>query len=407
ANYLAPLITVPYLARVLGRENFGIVGFVQALILYLVALSDYGFRFSATRKISILRDDKAQRDTVFSSVLLIKFAIVVLELLVLVALIAFEPKFRAEKMMYIFAFGTLVGNIFLLDWFFQGVERMKYITVLNLIGRTITVVAIFTFVRTPSHYVYVPLFYSLGAIFVGVASMWTVRRHFNVRLSLPAWNAVREELRDGWHVFLTVATANIYTSGVPLLLGFFASYTAVSYYVAAEKIVQAGTAMLEPFSRAIFPHIGLLSTKSKDAALALLRKIVRVIGPLTLLISVAVALAAPWIISIMGKQYDQSIPVMRILAFLFFAKGLGHIFLLQTMLNFKHDQAVFRIVLASAVLCVISAFIFIPLWSYLGAAIAGLVPEMAMLLFSGVYVQKRYGLIDWRSVLPAIRSKHA
>jgi O-antigen/teichoic acid export membrane protein len=396
ANYLAPLITVPYLVRVLGPEKFGLVAFANAFTQYLVTLSDYGFRWSATRKIAISRDDPDRRSRVFSSVMVIKFGFMILGLFLLVALLVLVPKFRDEWLLYVFAFGTVAGNVLFLDWFFQGMERMKYITLLNLISRGIFTAAVFVFIREPEQYVYVPLFGSLGAVTVGLASVWVVHRGFDTRFSVPGFSAVREELRDGWHVFLSVGTARIYTAGMPLILGCFAPYASVGYYTAGEKIVQAGTCILEPFMRAIYPHIGHLSSTCKESAVVLLRKIVRVIGPLTLLMSLGVALLAPQIAGlILGDQYVESIPVIRILALLFLAKGLGHIFLLQTMLNFGHERAVFRIVLAAALLCVVSSLVLIPSLSHRGAAVAALVPEVAMLVLSGSFVQKRYKLMDW------------
>lgn len=395
-NYIVPLLTVPYLVRVLGPEKFGIVAFVNAFVYYLMRLSDYGFSLSATRKISVYRADTAHRSRVFSAVLLIKSSFVVIGLALTVVLLLTVSKFRDEWLIYVYAFGVVVGNVFFLDWFFLGVERMKYLTVLNLIGRGIFTAAVFVFINEPADYVYVPLFNSLGTIAIGASSMWIVHRRFDTRLTFPGLAALREELRDGWHVFLSVATANIYSSGMPFILGCFAPYSSVGYYTAGEKIVRAGSGLLEPFARTVYPHIGHLSSRSKEAAVVLLRKIVRVIAPLTFVISVGILLLAPQIVRvILGERYIESIPVIRILAFLFFAKGLGHIFLLQTMLNFRHDRAVFRIVLAAALLCVGSALVLIPLWSHRGAALAALVPEVAMLLISGVYVQKHYQLIGW------------
>ena len=406
ANYLAPLITVPYLVRVLGPEKFGIVAFANALIVYLTALSDYGFRLSATRRVSVLREDRQRRSDVFSAVLTIKFGLMILGLVLLIVLLLLVPKFRAERTVYLFAFGSVVGNVFFLDWFFQGMERMKYITWLTLISRTLFVVAVFVSVREQADYVYVPLFHSLGIVAVGLASLWVVHARFDTRFSFPGLVAIREELREGWHVFLSVATANIYTSGIPLILGLFASYTSVGYYTAAEKIVQAGTSVLEPFTRAIYPHLSRLSSESKDAALILIHRIARVIGPFTFLVSLGVALLAPWIVSIiLGRQYAESIPVIRILAFLFFAKGLGHLFLLQTMLNFHHDREVFRIVLAAALSCVVSSLVLIPLWFHRGAAVAALVPEITMLSLSAAYVQRVYKVMDWRVLVSRTRSQ--
>ncbi len=395
-NYVAPLLTVPYLVRVLGPEKFGIVAFVNAFVYYLMTLSDYGFRLSATRKISIFREDKARRSRVFSAVLLIKSGFATLGLVLTVVLLIAVPKFRDERLIYLYAFGVVVGNVFFLDWFFLGVERMKYITVLNLIGRGLFTAAIFVFIKKPGDYVYVPLFNSLGTIVIGAASMWFVHSRFDTRLAFPGLAALREELHDGWHVFLSVATANIYTTGMPFILGCFAPYNSVGYYTAGEKIVRAGSGLLEPFARTVYPHIGHLTSQSKEAAIVLLRKIVRVIAPLTFVISLGILVLAPQIVAvILGRRYTESIAVVRIMAFLFFAKGLGHVFLLQAMLNFRHDRAVFRIVLAAALLCVVSSLVLIPLWAHRGAALAALVPEVTMLVLSGAFVQKRYQLIDW------------
>jgi polysaccharide transporter, PST family len=398
AQYVLPLLTVPYLVRVLGPEKFGIVAFATAVIQYPVMLADYGFKYSATRKISVFRADAGRCSVILSSVLFVKVCFLMATLVGLAVLVLWIPKLRAEWIVYTFGFGTVIASVFFLDWFFQGMECMKSITLLSLLGRTVFTVAVFIFIRKESHYLYVPLLNSLGGLGSALLSVWMVSKQFRVRFALPGWQAIREELKDGWHVFLSVTTAKIYVTGMPLILGCFAPYTFVGYYTAAEKIIQAGAGMLEPFTRALYPYIGFRSARSVESALVLIRRIVRIIGPLTFLTSLFTLLLAPQISRvILGDQYAESIPVIRILAFLLFAKGLGHVFLLQTMLNLGHDRAVFRIVLFASVLCIGSSLVLIPLFSYKGAAVAALVPEMAMLLLSAGFVERRYGVLRPRS----------
>jgi len=121
-NYILPLITVPYLVRVLGPEKFGLLAFIRAFVQYFAILTAYGFGFSATRKISICREDKERVSEIFSSVILIKSGFMLISFFVLTALVFAIPKFNTERMVYLFAFGMVVGNVLFPVWFFQGME---------------------------------------------------------------------------------------------------------------------------------------------------------------------------------------------------------------------------------------------------------------------------------------------
>ena len=113
ANYILPLITIPYLVRVLGPEKFGLVSFAQAFIQYFVFLTDYGFNLSAVRKVSIYREDAKKISQIFSSVFVIKFLLCILSFSILASLVFSVDKFRSDWELYFVTFGMVVGNLLL------------------------------------------------------------------------------------------------------------------------------------------------------------------------------------------------------------------------------------------------------------------------------------------------------
>ena len=120
ANYILPLITLPYLIRVLGAEKYGLVIFAQAFTHYFIILTDYGFDLSATRDISIHRDDKAKVADIFNSVLLIKFSIMSAGFICFLILVFSFQRFSEEWPVFLLSYGVVLGNFLFPLWFFQG-----------------------------------------------------------------------------------------------------------------------------------------------------------------------------------------------------------------------------------------------------------------------------------------------
>ena len=258
ANYILPLITLPYLVRVLGPEKFGLISFAQAFTAYFQIITDYGFNLSATREISINRENKEKVSEIFSSVIFIKFGLFLVSLVLMSVIVFSFNKFRQDWLIYYLTFGMVLGQTLFPVWFFQGMERMKYITFLNIVAKLIFTFAIFVFVKHESNYLYVPLLNSIGFIIAGILSLWIIFKNFEIDFKISGLEEIKYHLKEGWYIFISTISGNLYGQGNILILGLFSSNEVIGYYAAAQKIVIALISLFQVISQSIFPYLVIL-----------------------------------------------------------------------------------------------------------------------------------------------------
>jgi PST family polysaccharide transporter len=397
-TYLVPLITLPYLVQVLGKAHYGLVEFARALCFYFVIFTEYGFGLSATQQISVHRDDLRKVSEIFSAVLVVRLLLLLVSLLVLGLLIIGVPKVRNEWLVFVFAFGTVLGQCLFPVWLFQGLERMKPLVVLNVVARVLIMVSIFVFIRSSSDYLYVPLVQSGGTILMGLAGLVLALRLLPVRFVFPSVAAIRHQFVNGWHLFVSKIAATLCTTSNVVLLGFFAGDVFVAYYAAGEKIVRAAAdALYLPLSQAMFPHVGKLGVKSKMAALNFTRRVAKLGGVAALVLSVGLYVGAgPLARLLLGPEFGASVIVMRILALLPVTISFNQIFGVQIMTNFGYQKTLARILGAAGVLNVVIVLVLVFPLKHIGVAIASLTTEVLIVIAIFVALRRK-GVDFWTS----------
>jgi len=384
ANYAAPLITLPYLFRVLGPARYGLVELARVVTIYFLFLTDYSFSLSATREISIRRDDPERVSEVFSTVLVLRLLLVILSAAMLSAAVLLLPKLRADWPVYFLSFGHVLGMWLFPVWLFQGLERMRPIAIVNVIAKTLVIAGVFVFIHKQDDYLYVPLLQSSGAVFVGLAGLILAVRTFRVRFHVPSAAVLKREFLDGWHLFVSQIATTLYTTSNTVILGLFTDYTFVGYYAAGEKIVRAVQSLQIPLYQAIFPHMSRLAPQSRPAALAYAGRIAGLLAVLTLAMSIGLFLGAPWITrAIQGTASPEGIAVIRILSFLPFIISLSNIQGVQILINFGHQRTLTRILIAAGVLNLAIALLLVVPLKHVGVATAAVTTEtfIAVALF--------------------------
>lgn len=200
-TYILPLVTLPYLVRVLGVEKYGLVVFAQSFIMFFNVLVDYGFNLSATREISINRGDKNKITEIYSSVLTIKMVLLVLSFGVLWSLVVTVDRLAQDAGLYLLTFLMVVGQALFPIWYFQGVERMKYITIVNILSRAAFALAVFVFVRHEDQYILVPLLNGLGVCFGSAYALFLVKTKFGQTFVWQGFDKVSLHFKDSTQFF--------------------------------------------------------------------------------------------------------------------------------------------------------------------------------------------------------------
>jgi PST family polysaccharide transporter len=385
ASYLLPLINIPYLLRVIGPERYGLIAFSQAVMMYFVALNDYGFNLSATRELAVHRDDPVLRSELYSTVMTIKCCFCLLSFLILCTLIHFVSRFHSNGPVFFASFGIVVGTVMFPQWFFQGIEKMYWISAVNLTSNLIFTVGIYALVRHSSDYLIAAIVQAAGKFVAGIIGMIILFSTEHVKLSVPTLGQLCHRLSDGWHLFMSSAAATLYTSSNAVVLGFVCGMTEVGYFSAAYKIFAAGLMLVSPMCQAIYPHVCSLAHRSRELAVDYLRKAMIVIGGITFLGGLLILILAVPIVRIaMGPKYMASAPVLEFMALTPFACAVNNIYGTQGMLNFGMKPEYSRIIVISAIF---SNIILVPLCYWFkvpGAAAAGLITETVVTLAMGM-----------------------
>jgi PST family polysaccharide transporter len=383
ANYILPLITLPYLVRVLGPGKFGLIAFAQALVQYFNVFTEYGFNLSATREISIHRYDKEKISSIFSSIIVIKLFLALVSFIILITIVGLVPRFRSEAMIYLFTFGIVIGNSLFATWFFQGVEKMKYITILNLIAKTIFTAAIFIFIKKDTQYVYVPLINSLGYIVAGFTGLIVIHRSFGIKFSIPGIDPVMHQLKEGWHIFISKMSISLSTTNNIFILGLFTNDIIVGYYAAGEKIIRVLISLFEPIFQSVYPYFSKLAVESKERAIGNLKKLFLYTSGISFFLFLVIFIFSHnLVILILGRSFIPSIAIVKILSPLIFIIPAAYIFANLGLLPFRLDKYFSRIYISAGVLN-----IFLLLWFIytlnlggVGAALTNLIIETVITL---------------------------
>ena len=388
-TYLIPIVILPYLIRVVGPEKLGLIVFAQAFVQYLMILTDYGFSVSATREISLCRGEKNKVCSIFSSVMTVRIIMAVVSLFILVAVIHFIPKFRKDYLVYVLSFGAVIGNTLFPVWFFQGTERMKYTSNINIAAGILAVFSIVLFVRKPGDYLFVPLINSLAMITSGVAGLFVVFWKFDIQFVRQTYADIKAQLKAGWNVFISIVAINAYTASRIFALGLLTNNVITGYYAIAERLAYAiQTFPLLAFSQAIYPRLSKIHSRNKKRASQIMQKLQRSTIIAFAVMLPLVSLLTPWINGMMCGIRTAEVTVslqFLLIAVLFIS---ANAFRVQYLLVCGRSDLYSRIHLIAALIGMPLIFLSIYLFSYLGAVFSTIFTEALVFILTSIVTVK-------------------
>lgn len=390
ASYAPPLITLPWLTRVLGPGSFGRLSFCAAVTSYFILFADYGFNLSATRQIAVRWDDRAGRSSIFWNTITVKALFALAGLPILVLLTVCIPRLAEVRNLLLINYLTVLGAVLTPTWYFMGTERQAILSGITIAVRVISIPAIFLLVRSSQDVQAAAFIPSCMSVFGGLLCLAVLMKNDELDRMRVDRNEIITVLKDGWHLFVSTASISLYQATNTVVLGLVAGDVAVGHYSAAEKVVQAIQGLLNPIGQSIYPRVSRLMHESRAAAFALIRKVLRVQGVTTLGVSVLLFVLAPMIVRLLyGPDYQDTITVLRWLAVLPFFVGISNVFGMQTMLAMGMNRLVSRILVTAGAINVGLLFVLTHRFAAAGAAMSVALTELFVsVVMAGIVIRR-------------------
>jgi len=395
ANYIFPLIVLPYVVRVIGPANYGLINFAAAFVAYFNLVCEYGFGLSGTKEISINRDDEEKINRIFSNIITVKILLLIICFIVLVILLYTVDMFFANGNIFLLSYGLVIGFTLFPGWFFQGIEQMKYISIIQLIVRTVSTILIFLLINEEADYLLLVLLNAIAQIAIGIIGLFVAFYKFNIRYTLPAPAQIKKQLRSGWNIFQSMIAINLYTTSNIFILGLFASETVVGYFAAADKIRLAFQGVQSMLSQAVFPYVNDLINKSKKLFFGFIKKLIKLQIAIGFIISTFLFIYSTELTQIiLGNEFNPAALLLRIISPLPFIIAISNILGIQIMLPLGLEKLFNRIISFSALIHLCVLMFMVPNYLAIGTSATVVFTEVIVSLLMFAFIWKKRILFE-------------
>ena len=362
ATYIFPLFTIPYLARVIGAGRMGDIAFAAAVVVYFQTVVDWGFNFSAARDVARNQNDINKVSEIYSKVMSAKALLTVICLFLFTIIVFAIPNFYEKRYLLFATYMYIPTGLLIQEWLFQGLEKMRYFTILNIVLKFLFTIAIFAFIRQESDYILQPILNACGNLTVGIASLIIIRKKLKIKFRFPAIKTILEAMKGSTDIFINQLMPNLYNSFSVMLLGFYGGSVANGKLEGGTKFVNLFNQFMSVVSRTFFPF---LSRKiDKHHIYAKWNIIVASI------ISVLLFAFAPLIVHIfLTDEFSESIIVLRIMSLSVLFLTLGSVYGTNYLIVQNKEKILRHITIISSLIGFAMAIPMVYYFSYIGAAI--------------------------------------
>lgn len=288
-NVIAPLITYPYLVRVIGRDMYGVFITAQVLVSYISLFVVWGSDSVCAKYISIYRDDKQKLSEIFSSVFVGRAVVWLIGLAVFLLIVLLTPTYRESSLIFTLTYGMAIYDVLFPQYLFQGLEKMKYATFVVVMAKSFFIVLVFALVKESSDLYLVPLLYSIGYLLGGLFSLYIVLGLLGLRFKKVSCKAVLSLVEESLPIFASDMITAIKDRFNILLMGGLIGMGNVVIYDLGMKINLLVSKPTEILRIAMFPRA------AKDRSIPEVRKTIMVSFFISFMLVIVVNLALPFI----------------------------------------------------------------------------------------------------------------
>lgn len=389
----APLLTYPYLLRLFGLDLYGTIIFAQAIVTNIAILINYGFNLSGTHTIATNHNKKETIDQAVSSIYIIKSIIWLITFAIYLLVVLNFDYFKNYRLLYIISFFISINDVLLPIWYFQGIEKMKYITFINIGTRLFFVILIFVIVRSADQYIYVPLLHALGSLFGGIAALIIVFKVHRVSFKFQERRILNNYFKNSTPFFISSLSVSIYANISRLIVGIFLGMRDIAIYDMAEKVTSIMKIPGSLVCQASFPRI------CKTKSLNLVNKLLFLtLGGLLFLYIVCFIFANQIVYLLSGEIIPVAANIMRILTFTALCSTTNGFFGSNRLVVWGYKQAYMKVAMSGCLiyLTIIGLLYIFGIITIYTIAITPLISELSIVIIY-IYLAKKFHLLTSNS----------
>lgn len=389
---LFPIITFPYAAHVLMPEGIGAINFLNSIIGYIILLTSLGIPMYAVKEVAKYRDDKVTRDKVTIEIILLSTALCLIGYVIVWLLAEFVPQIHQESALFYILSLTIIFTSIGVNWFYQGIEDFKFITIRAIIIRILAAATLFIFVKNQSDlltYGIITVGSTAGNNFINFIHL---RKHLDCGIIRFRELNVFRHLKPALQIFILNLIISLYIQLNAIMLGFISGNDAVGYFTAGTKISHVGLTMISSLGTVLLPRCShLLKIGDKENFASIINKSLNVTLALSLPMTAGLMLlAVPVTMIFCGEEYITAVPVLYLNAPIIIFVSLTNIMGIQILYPMDKVNLVILSVSGGAIMNLILNLFLIPLYGATGAAVSTLIAEFAVLFIQIVCGHKYY-----------------
>lgn len=391
-NTIIPLLTLPYITRILGTAGYGTFSVAFNIISYFQVFVEYGFGMSATREVTLSDKKEGSINKIFSAVLISRFFLFIL--CIILGLI-YVTIYKNEKELYLCfcaLFVSLLGYVIQLNWFFQGIQEMKFISITNITARLVTIIPVFTIIRDSSDLISYCLLYASAPVLSGIIGIIVAKKKYKIKLVRLLPEDYLKELKNGWFVFTTQMSSKVFGAIGITFLGIFTTKDEVGIYSAIQKIATLFILGWSPVSQVIYPIVSKKMTEDFFTGVRFVYKVRKYILFIFGLACSICCIFSKFLIKFAyGKEYaSKSYWVIPLLLWVLVSIN-NNFYGIQILLGSGHDKDYSKCFQISVLATVFFNLVLIYLFHGDGACIAPLISEsvLGLLLYIKVKSLKK------------------
>lgn len=388
---LFPLITFPYVCRVIEADGIGQINFFQSIISYISLFTCLGIPMYAIREIARNRSDVVQMNRTAMEILLLHSMLTLVGYAIVAILCLTVPQIQVNIPLFLILSLTIFFTAIGCEWFYQGIEDFKYITIRGLIIKTVSVVLLFIFVKSKTDLLYYGCYTVFGVLGGNIFNFFRLRKYIHRENIIFSELHIKRHIKPVLKVFSFSVVTSIYLQLNTVLLGFLKNALAVGYFAAATKVMQMLLTMSACLGSVMMPRAShLIAENKEDEFNRLIQKSYDFTLAIALPMTIGLIFCAPSLITALcGVKFEHSILPSQIIAPIILMVAISNVFGIQVLFPKGKINIVTLCCGIGAVADLILNLCLIPLFSYIGTSIAYLGAEVATTV-SMYFIGRRY-----------------